>query len=105
MIGINYYDYFENPDAMIHLAWEGLPNYKAAFHVEENLPRHYCIFKKLIEHGLTDITVTGTCFEYGMQEGCLIGRYAYAAGQSICHCKRYTSETIGAIATTESILL
>src|SRR5882757_5346244 len=22
----NYYSYFNNPDALIHLAWEGLPN-------------------------------------------------------------------------------
>jgi len=69
---INYYYYFDNPDVLIHLAWEGLPNYKAAFHVEENLPKHYSFLKNCIEHGLNDVTVTGTCFEYGMQEGCLL---------------------------------
>ncbi len=68
---INYYEFFDRPDVMIHLAWEGLPNYKAAFHVEENLPRHFSFLKNCIEHGLTDVTITGTCFEYGMQEGCL----------------------------------
>lgn len=68
---INYYEYFDSPDAMIHLAWEGLPNYKAAFHIEENLPRHYSFLKNCIKNGLTDITITGTCFEYGMQDGCL----------------------------------
>lgn len=69
---INYYTFFESPDAVIHLAWEGLPNYKAAFHLEENLPGHYSFLKNLIENGLIDLTVTGTCFEYGMQEGCLM---------------------------------
>lgn len=68
---VNYYKYFGKPDAIIHLAWEGLPNYKAAFHVNENLPRHFSFLSNCIEHGLTDVTVTGTCFEYGMQEGCL----------------------------------
>lgn len=68
---INYYEFFDKPDVMIHLAWEGLPNYKAAFHIEENLPRHFSFLKNCIEHGLTDVTITGTCFEYGMQEGCL----------------------------------
>ncbi|MEO5648232.1 MAG: NAD(P)-dependent oxidoreductase [Chitinophagaceae bacterium] len=68
---INYYEYFERPDAVIHLAWEGLPNYKSSFHIEENLPRHYFFLKNLVEHGLTNLTITGTCFEYGMQEGCL----------------------------------
>jgi nucleoside-diphosphate-sugar epimerase len=68
---INYQHFFGNPDAVIHLAWEGLPNYKAAFHTEENLPRHYAFIKNLTENGQQDITITGTCFEYGMQEGCL----------------------------------
>jgi len=67
----NYAAYFGFPDAMIHLAWEGLPNYKAAFHVEENLPRHFAFINNLLSNGLSDITITGTCFEYGMQEGCL----------------------------------
>lgn len=68
---INYFDYFGNPDMLIHLAWEGLPNYKNNFHLEENLPRHSAFLKNMIANGLTDITVTGTCFEYGMQEGLL----------------------------------
>src|SRR5258705_10461407 len=46
--GINYYDYFDNPDAIIHLAWEGLPNYKSAFHVEVNLPRHHSFLQNCI---------------------------------------------------------
>lgn len=67
----NYAAYFDFPDAMIHLAWEGLPNYKASFHVYENLPRHFAFINNLLSNGLSDITITGTCFEYGMQEGCL----------------------------------
>lgn len=65
------YSFFNRPDTLIHLAWEGLPNYKAGFHLEENLPRHYNFLKNLVVHGIKDITVTGTCLEYGMQEGCL----------------------------------
>ncbi|GGA86326.1 NAD-dependent epimerase/dehydratase family protein [Puia dinghuensis] len=59
------------PHRMIHLAWEGLPNYRSAFHLEENLPRHRAFLANLVGHGLSDLTVTGTCLEYGMQEGCL----------------------------------
>ncbi len=65
----NYYEYFNSPDIVIHLAWEGLPNYKSLFHFEENLPRHYSFLKNLVINGATDITVVGTCFEYGMQDG------------------------------------
>jgi nucleoside-diphosphate-sugar epimerase len=68
---VNYFEYFDSPDILFHLAWEGLPNYKDSFHIEENLPRHFNFLKNLIKNGLKDITITGTCFEYGMKEGCL----------------------------------
>lgn len=65
----NYYSFFQQPDIVIHLAWEGLPNYKSLFHFEENLPTHYSFLKNLITNGLQDLTVTGTCFEYGFAQG------------------------------------
>jgi len=68
---IDYASFFQNPEAVIHLAWEGLPNYKSLFHFEDNLSRHYTFLKNFVQNGVNDITVTGTCFEYGMQEGCL----------------------------------
>lgn len=68
---INYFELFGQPDTMIHLAWEGLPNYKSAFHVEINLPRHKSFLNNMIVGGLRDLNVIGTCLEYGLQEGCL----------------------------------
>jgi len=65
----DYFSFFQRPDIVIHLAWEGLPNYKAAFHYEVNLPRHFSFLQNMIRHGLTSLSVTGTCFEYGMREG------------------------------------
>lgn len=67
----NYFDYFNQPDILIHLAWQGLPNYKSDFHLTENLPRQFAFLKNLVTHGLKNITVTGTCFEYGMKQGLL----------------------------------
>lgn len=69
---IDYFSLFGNPDILIHLAWEGLPNYKDQFHVEVNFPRHLAFLTNLIRNGLKDLTVSGTCLEYGKQEGCLI---------------------------------
>jgi len=69
--GVNYFEYFENPDMIIHLAWEGLPNYKSLFHFELNLNRHYVFLKNLVTNGCRNLTVAGTCFEYGMRNGCL----------------------------------
>ena len=68
---IDYFKFFSEPDLLIHLAWEGLPNYKSSFHEEINLPRHLAFLTNLINNGLQDLSVTGTCLEYGMQEGCL----------------------------------
>ncbi len=68
---VNLYSFFGEPDVMIHLAWEGLPNYKEAFHVEDNLPRHLAFIKNIAGNGLKDLLVTGTCFEYGIKEGSL----------------------------------
>jgi len=62
---------FHHPEKVIHLAWPGLPNYKELFHFEKNLPSDYLFLKNLVENGVKDITVTGTCFEYGMRDGCL----------------------------------
>jgi len=59
------------PDALMHLAWSGLPNYKSLFHYEKNLPADYRFIKTIVEQGLGQVLITGTCFEYGMQSGCL----------------------------------
>jgi nucleoside-diphosphate-sugar epimerase len=66
---VNYFKQFGEPDLMIHLAWEGLPNYKSDFHIDVNLPRHSAFLKNLVVNGLKDLTVTGTCLEYGFREG------------------------------------
>lgn len=66
---VNYYDFFGAPDILIHLAWQGLPNYKDNFHLEQNLPAHKAYLENMIRNGLKNVNITGTCFEYGMQEG------------------------------------
>lgn len=58
-------------DAMAHLAWPGLPNYQALFHFEHNLPADYGFIKRVVEAGVRQVLVTGTCFEYGQQSGAL----------------------------------
>jgi dTDP-6-deoxy-L-talose 4-dehydrogenase (NAD+) len=63
------FDLMGQPDVLIHLAWGGLPNYKSLHHFEEELPAQYRFLKALVESGLKNLLVTGTCFEYGMQSG------------------------------------
>jgi dTDP-6-deoxy-L-talose 4-dehydrogenase (NAD+) len=65
----NWFEYFNKPDILIHLAWPNLPNYTKSFHLTENLSRDIKFIDNLLINGLTRLVVTGTCFEYGMQEG------------------------------------
>jgi dTDP-6-deoxy-L-talose 4-dehydrogenase (NAD+) len=67
----NFFRFFQQPDMLIHLAWEGLPRYQDLFHLEENLPSHCRFLKNMIEHGLKQVVVAGTCFEYGKRNGAL----------------------------------
>ena len=59
----------EGVDAMLHLAWPGLPNYAGLFHFETTLPADYAFIKAVVESGVTQVLVAGTCFEYGLQSG------------------------------------
>jgi len=54
---------------LIHLAWQGLPNYNAAFHFEENLPHNYRFIQSLVLSGVNQVLTTGTCAEFGFKTG------------------------------------
>lgn len=65
------FDRLGRPDVVVHLAWEGLPNYRDRRHFEIELPAQYRFLKGLVEAGLPALVVAGTCYEYGMASGCL----------------------------------
>lgn len=67
----NYFQLFEEPDLLIHLAWEGLPNYNELYHIEKNLISNYYFIKNMVENGLKKVSVIGTCLEYGLINGCI----------------------------------
>jgi nucleoside-diphosphate-sugar epimerase len=67
----NSFDWFGKPDLLIHLAWGGLPNYYELFHIERNLLTNCRFIKNIVVNGLSQITILGSCFEYGLQNGCL----------------------------------
>ncbi len=68
---VNVFNLMNRPDVLIHLAWQGLPNYQSQHHVETELPSQYTFLKQVLSQGLKSLVVTGTCFEYGMQSGSL----------------------------------
>ena len=68
---IDWFELFGKPDAVLHLAWGGLPNYMDEYHVEVELPMQSKFLSTLIDSGLKKLVVTGTCYEYGMSSGAL----------------------------------
>ena len=67
----DWFELFGKPDAVLHLAWGGLPNYMDEYHVEVELPMQSKFLSTLIDSGLKKLVVTGTCYEYGMSSGAL----------------------------------
>jgi len=59
--GADCFDRLGRPDVLIHLAWDGLPNYKSLHHFETELPRQFRFLKAMVEAGLPSLLVTGTC--------------------------------------------
>jgi nucleoside-diphosphate-sugar epimerase len=56
------------PSTLVHLAWNGLPNYRAPFHFDE-ASRQYRFLKAMLDSGVRSLLVTGTCLEYGDASG------------------------------------
>ena len=65
----NLYDLFQQPDSMIHLAWDKLHNYYDDDHTAVILDSHKAFLLNLVSNGLKDFNGLGTCYEYGLTEG------------------------------------
>ena len=68
----DWFDYLDQPDVLLHLAWGGLPNYLDNYHVEVELPIQSQFLCKVVASGLPKLVVTGTCYEYGLTSGALV---------------------------------
>lgn len=64
----NPYEYFGQPDVLLHLAWrDGFVHYSDA-HIED-LPKHYEFIKLILDGGLKHVAVMGSMHEIGFYEG------------------------------------
>lgn len=64
----NPYDYFGQPDILLHMAWRNGFVHNDSSHIED-LPLHYAFIKKMIDGGCQQIAVIGTMHEVGFFEG------------------------------------
>ena len=58
-------------DILIYLAWGNLNNFNSHLHLKREQYQHYSNIKKLIENGLRNVVVSGTCLEYKKKIGIL----------------------------------
>jgi dTDP-6-deoxy-L-talose 4-dehydrogenase (NAD+) len=58
-------------DKIIFLSWRNLPNYNSAFHVSTNVIDSLRFFEYLLAKRISKLVVSGTCYEYGLQNGML----------------------------------
>jgi len=65
------FNYFEKPNVLIHLAWDGISDVQNQMHLESNLTKHKKFLSDYISSGGKHLLVTGTCLEYGKQSGSL----------------------------------
>jgi len=56
-------------DALIHLAWEEVGKYTDPSNLLANLEPQFLFLQSMFTAGIRNMTVAGTCLEYGLQEG------------------------------------
>ena len=64
----NPFEYFGEPDTVLHLAWRNGFIHNNDSHIED-LPHHFLFLQKLIESGIKHVAVLGTMHEVGFFEG------------------------------------
>lgn len=57
------------PQTLIHLAWTGLVDFTSESHLAEELHVQSNFLKSVVQLGVQNLLVSGTCFEYGLVEG------------------------------------
>lgn len=56
-------------DALIHLAWSDVGKYTEPSNLLSNLEPQFLFLQAMFVAGLKNMTIAGTCLEYGLQEG------------------------------------
>lgn len=64
----NPYDYFQQPDCVLHMAWRDGFIHDSLNHIND-LPAHYNFLKQMVESGTKKISVMGSMHEIGFFEG------------------------------------
>ena len=64
----NYFEYFGQPDVLIHLACKDVPVHNSMYHIE-SIPKNFKFIKNLIDNGLKQVVTVGSMHDIGYFEG------------------------------------
>ena len=64
----NYFKYLNSPDIVVNLAWPDIPNYLLEKHFKTQILQKKFNYN-LINNGLKNLIMLGTCYEYGKISG------------------------------------
>lgn len=93
----------QKPSCVILLSWPGLPNYHNSFHVTRNLPACISLVEKLVDNGLKRLVISGTCYEYGLQNGALLENQLTNPNNCYAIAKDSLRRTISHICNSNSV--
>ena len=64
----NMYNFLKKPDVVVNLSWPDIPNYLTHNHFS-TYKKQKKMLKNLLDNGLKNLIILGTCFEYGKVNG------------------------------------
>lgn len=97
------YDDLGRPEQLVHLAWGGLNDFQSPRHIDLELPMHDKFLSNMIESGLPQLLVTGTCLEYGIQSGELHESSPSIPTTSYGKAKKLLWERLNSLATNRKL--
>lgn len=66
----DYFEYFNKPDILIHLAWKNVHNVMDISNITDTLFREINFYKSFVNADMKKIVGIGSCHEYGLVNGC-----------------------------------
>lgn len=69
LAGVDPQNVLAGDDALIHLAWQEVGKYTDPGNLLGNLKPQFLFLQSMVNAGLNNVTVGGSCLEYGLQEG------------------------------------
>ena len=64
----NYFDFFNKPDVLIHLACKDVPVHNSFYHIE-SISKNFDFIKNLVDNGLKQVITVGSMHDIGYYEG------------------------------------